>query len=102
MAGYLTILETLANTHKEDFLADKTKSGAAESYLRRTLEAIFDIGRHILAKTGNLNIATEYKGIARGLKQQGVVGKKLGDQLAIATVWFIFIMKLPMKNFILY
>lgn len=81
IAGYLTILETLSDTSEEDFITDKTKSGATESYLRRTLEAIFDIGRHILAKTGNLDIATEYKGIARGLKQKGIVGRKLGDQL---------------------
>lgn len=30
-------------------------SAAAESYLRRALEAIFDVGRHILSKSVQMN-----------------------------------------------
>jgi uncharacterized protein YutE (UPF0331/DUF86 family) len=44
-------------------------SAAAESYLRRTLEAIFDVGRHILSKSGANELAQEYKSIARGLAE---------------------------------
>ncbi|MHB8182255.1 MAG: type VII toxin-antitoxin system HepT family RNase toxin [Candidatus Desulforudaceae bacterium] len=81
MVGYLTELDKLARTPPEDFLADRIITGAAESYLRRSLEAIFDIGRHILAKTGSLSLATEYKAIARGLSQKGIVDRKLGLKL---------------------
>ncbi len=35
----------------------------AESYLRRSLEAIFDVGRHITSETVGKGIV-EYKGIA--------------------------------------
>lgn len=62
-------------------MADKTRTGAAESYLRRSLEAIFDIGRHILAKSGAMDMAAEYKAIARGLAQKGVIDHKLGQKL---------------------
>ncbi len=50
-------LELLAGKHvpvnyrtvpRQDFLGDATIAGAAESYLRRSLEAIFDVGRHII------------------------------------------------------
>jgi len=81
IASYIKVLEDLARKPKESFLHDKTTTGAAESYLRRSLEAIFDIGRHILAKSGFLELATEYKSIARGLKQKGIVDKRLGNKL---------------------
>ncbi|SFQ96966.1 type VII toxin-antitoxin system HepT family RNase toxin [Desulfoscipio geothermicus] len=81
MTNYLLELEKLAQTPKSEFLNDKTKTGAAESYLRRSLEAIFDIGRHIMAKTGSIDLATEYKAIARGLEQKGIVDDRLGKRL---------------------
>ncbi len=34
----------------QDFLGDKRNVAAAESYLRRSSEALLDLGRHILAK----------------------------------------------------
>lgn len=81
IAGYLAELEKLARTPREEFLADKTRTGAAESYLRRSLEAVFDIGRHILAKSGAVDMAAEDKAIARGLAQKGVIDRKLGQKL---------------------
>ena len=54
---------------------------AAESFLRRTLEAIFDVGRHVLAKSGFLELAGEYKSIARGLSERGFIDKQLGEVL---------------------
>ncbi len=53
-----------------------------ESYLRRILEAIFDIGRHILAKTSGFK-GIEYKFIAKELGRRGVLTKELSDVLYI-------------------
>ena len=64
-----------------EILSDRRNAAAAESFLRRSLEAIFDIGRHILAKTGGINMATEYKAIARGLGERNVVSKDLSQKL---------------------
>ena len=36
---------------KEEFLSDRKNPPFVESYLRKSLEAVFDIGRHILART---------------------------------------------------
>ncbi|NLG84238.1 MAG: DUF86 domain-containing protein [Firmicutes bacterium] len=81
IASYLKELERLARLPREEFLRDKDKAAAAESYLRRTLEAIFDLGRHILAKTGGIDLAGEYKAVARGLAQRKVVDEELGRKL---------------------
>ena len=75
VTGYLRHLRAVAGLTREAFLADPLAMGAAESYLRRSLEAIFDVGRHILAKTGHVDMAEEYKAIARGLVHHGVVSQ---------------------------
>jgi uncharacterized protein YutE (UPF0331/DUF86 family) len=43
-------LADLPLKNKKEFLKNRHNIAAAESYLRRSLEALFDIGRHILAK----------------------------------------------------
>lgn len=79
--GFLNELYELSQLDKETFVSQKKLSAAAESFLRRTLEAIFDIGRHILAKSGYTDIAMEYKSIAKGLRDLEIVDKNLGDKL---------------------
>ena len=89
-------LETL-----ENFQTDRRNPAAAESYLRRALEALFDLGRHILAK-GFGQAVSEYKEISRVLVQRGVLsaeeGKKLFKMPGIETGWFTFIRKFLIKN----
>jgi uncharacterized protein YutE (UPF0331/DUF86 family) len=71
-------LKDLCLEEKAAFLADRHKIAAAESYLRRALEALFDIGRHILAKRFAYP-ATEYKEIAKGLSENKVLVEKEGE-----------------------
>ena len=75
------MIEAVHDLHleeKEAFLADRHKVAAAESYLRRSLEALFDIGRHILAKEFAYP-ATEYREIAKGLLEKRVLEEKEAD-----------------------
>jgi len=65
-------LRELPIQSKDEFLQNKHHIAAAESYLRRSLEALFDIGRHILAKKFAFP-ATEYKEIAKGLSDKNVI-----------------------------
>lgn len=62
------------------FIADPRNVAAAESYVRRGLEALLDLGRHILAK-GFAVSATEYKEIATRLGEAGVL-----DQAHVSTL----------------
>jgi uncharacterized protein YutE (UPF0331/DUF86 family) len=60
---------------QEAFLADRRNVWAAESCLRRGLEALFDLGRHILAKGFGAG-TSEYKEIASGLGDRGVLSSE--------------------------
>lgn len=74
-------LKKLSSYSEEDFLKDDNPA-IAESYLRRSLEAVFDIGRHIIAKTAGKGII-EYKDIARTLGDKGVISKDCSDRLIL-------------------
>jgi uncharacterized protein YutE (UPF0331/DUF86 family) len=56
----------------EEFGSHPGTVAAAESYLRRALEALLDLGRHVLAKGFGLGVA-EYKAIAVALGEQRVL-----------------------------
>jgi uncharacterized protein YutE (UPF0331/DUF86 family) len=65
-------LKKLSMMEKKEFLSDKRNPASGESYLRRSLEAIFDIGRHLLAKSYGIK-DLEYKKIALELGEKGIV-----------------------------
>jgi hypothetical protein len=64
------------NTY-DAFRADPRNAAAAESHLRRALEALLDLGRHVLAK-GFGRAVTEYKDVARTLAVDAVLTAILG------------------------
>ena len=73
-------LESLSSLSKNEFL-DVRNAASAESFLRRSLEAIFDVGRHILAKNDGVNMSKEYKSIARGLFEKNIIGEDLSEKM---------------------
>ncbi len=62
------------------FDSDPRNAAAAESFLRRALEAILDLGRHVLAK-GFGRAPAEYKEIAQQLVEEGVLSADAGALL---------------------
>lgn len=54
------------------FMQDSRNIWAAESCLRRALEALFDMGRHVAAK-GFGEAVTEYKEIASTLNRRNII-----------------------------
>jgi len=74
-------LKRLARLDQQDFLKEDNPA-IAESFLRRSLDTIFEIGRHIMAKTAGKGIV-EYKEIARALSQEGVVGRDHSEKLQL-------------------
>jgi len=74
-------LKRLSKFREEEFLEADTPA-IAESYIRRSLEAIFDIGRHISAKTAGKGIV-EYKEIVNALNNTGVITKGLAERLKL-------------------
>lgn len=65
-------LEKLPAGTLDEFLADPRNPAAAESYLRRALEALLDLGRHVLAK-GFGKPVVEYAAIPDSLRELEVI-----------------------------
>jgi len=76
----LTSLKALPLESLEAFMADSRNIAAAESYLRRALEALFDLGRHILGK-GFGRAVSEYKEIAQALVHERVLAEEQGRKI---------------------
>jgi uncharacterized protein YutE (UPF0331/DUF86 family) len=75
-------IRALPLADREAFFADRRNVWAAESCLRRSLEALFDLGRHILAKGYGQGVS-EYKEIAIRLRQEGVLSEQEAHLLRI-------------------
>lgn len=78
--GCIEELRPFSEMKEEEFLSDRKNPPFVESYLRRGLEAIFDIGRHILAKTAGFK-EIEYKSIAMEMGKKGIITKELSEVL---------------------
>lgn len=81
IVGFIERLRHLSRLDQDEFLKGDTPA-IAESYLRRALEAIFDVGRHIIAKHAG-KAAVEYKEIARLLGRNEVISEGLSQRLAL-------------------
>lgn len=71
-ARMLAEIRALPLESRAIFFEDSRNIWAAESCLRRALEALFDLGRHILAKGFSVGV-TEYKEIASALGANGIL-----------------------------
>jgi len=68
-------LRSLPGKGEESFLSDARTVAAAESYLRRGLEALLGLGRHIVAK-GFGRAVVEYKDIPITLHEIGILAER--------------------------
>jgi uncharacterized protein YutE (UPF0331/DUF86 family) len=78
--GMLAGIERLPLSDPTAFEADPRNAASAESYLRRALEALLDLGRHILAK-GIGQGPAEYKEVAIALARAQVLDESRGALL---------------------
>ena len=75
-------VESLPLASEKEFTRDPRMVAAGESFLRRALEALLDLGRHILAKGFGLPVA-EYAAVAEQLGAKGVVANDLAARLKL-------------------
>lgn len=68
----VTRLESLAALSWEEFTADPDNFAIAEHHLRRALQAVLDLGRHVVVKAG-LGNPTNYREIFDLLEKGGVL-----------------------------
>lgn len=70
--GCLADLAGLPQASLAEFVADRRNPLAAETLLRRALEALFDATRHLLAKGHGIG-SLEYREVARHARDKGLV-----------------------------
>ncbi|MHB1043093.1 MAG: DUF86 domain-containing protein [Eubacteriales bacterium] len=68
----VTRLKKLATLAEPRFTADPDNYAIAEHHLRRALESLFDIGRHIMAKQG-LGHPADYQSILLALAKEKII-----------------------------
>lgn len=73
VAEHLDELRALPVAAVDEFCADRRNARAAEALLRRAIEALFDVARHLLAKSLGLG-ALEFREVARAAAQHGLIG----------------------------
>ena len=78
----LSKIRALPLNDREAFFADRRNIWTAESCLRRSLEALLDLGRHILAK-GYGHGVSEYKEVATQLRVAGVLSEHEAQLLRV-------------------
>jgi uncharacterized protein YutE (UPF0331/DUF86 family) len=65
----------------EEFTADRRNPAAAESMLRRAIQSLFDLVRHLVAKSYGRGLL-EYRELARIAKEKGLIqDPRLADTL---------------------
>jgi len=75
-------IETLPLASEAEFSADARMVAAGESYLRRSLEALLDLGRHVLAK-GFGKVVPDYAAVADELGAQGLLSPESVTKLRL-------------------
>ena len=76
---YLAVLDGLRRHARQEFLADPEKYGAAERFLQLAIEALTDLGNHVIADQG-LGSVESYGDIPRLLQEAGLVEDALANQ----------------------
>lgn len=79
--GMLDGIRALPLGSLAEFQSDPRNAAAAESYLRRALEALLDLGRHMLAKAFAEG-PSEYKAVAGALVRTGLLDERQGALMA--------------------
>lgn len=73
-------LQLLARMPREQFLHDEDAVDIAENRLRRALEALFDLGRHLVVKSG-LGVPQDYRAIIEKMKDSQMLPTDFARQI---------------------
>jgi uncharacterized protein YutE (UPF0331/DUF86 family) len=78
----LAAIETLPLGSEAELSADPRMLAAGESFLRRALEGLIDLGRHVLSK-GFGKVVPDYASVADELAAQGVLPPETAAKLRL-------------------
>lgn len=75
---YLAILAKLRQCPRDEFLHEPEKYGSAERFLQLAIEALNDVGSHVVADL-NMGVVDSAADVPRLLEQNGHLGVNLRD-----------------------
>ena len=73
-------LKLLAEIPMEEFCDSEDAIDIAENRLRRALEALFDLGRHLLVKSG-AGVPSDYRSVIRMLQESGLLPEDYANKI---------------------
>lgn len=79
LEGYLNLLEDLQAEPRPKLLGDPVRRGALERYLQLAIEALLDIGNHLLAERGLARPET-YADVFRLLSEADLLSEQLLEE----------------------
>lgn len=80
--GMLAAIATLPLGSEAELTADPRMVAAGESFLRRSLEGLLDLGRHVLAK-GFGQVVPDYAAVAAELAARGILPPETAAKLRL-------------------
>jgi uncharacterized protein YutE (UPF0331/DUF86 family) len=75
---HIQVLTRLQRYSLEEFLADPERYGSAERFLHLAIEAVLDMGNHVVAEEG-LGVVNWYSDIPKILAEKGYLASGLRD-----------------------
>jgi len=79
LSEHLRILERIAQYEQREFLADPEHYGSAERFLQLALEALLDMGSHVIAEEG-LGTVNQSRDIPRLFLEHGYIDAALEER----------------------
>lgn len=76
LTDYLRILERIGQYSQKEFLEDPEHYGSAERFLQLAIEALLDMGSHIIAEEG-LGTVNQSRDIPRLFREHGYIDSEL-------------------------
>ena len=73
-------LKLLAEMPKDEFCNSEDAIDIAENRLRRALEALFDLGRHMLVKSG-AGVPSDYRSVIKMLQESGLLPEDYANKI---------------------
>jgi len=75
----LAVLQRLQRYGRDEFLSDPERFGSAERFLHLSIEALLDIGNHVIADEG-LGVVDWYSDVPRIFMEKGLISPELSEK----------------------
>ncbi|RPI66194.1 MAG: DUF86 domain-containing protein [Geobacteraceae bacterium] len=76
---YLVVLQRLQRYGRDEFLSDPERYGSAERFLHLAIEALLDMGNHVIADEG-LGVVDWYSDVPRIFLEKGMISSELSEK----------------------